>query len=240
MFNIQIIIDQLGRLDFTPYVLAIIVGGVIGLEREVHGRPAGLRTHIMVCLSSAILIQASQILPSLNAGDSSAPSLVFDPNRLGAGVVTGIGFLGAAAVIRSGDIVRGITTGACVWAVAVLGVVIGQGHYGMALAGSAIMLVVLVAFDQLFGWVSPVIYRRLIVRGETDELSLLCETIRTLLAGNGVTIQDLSGRLGAGSDAYELELHVRCRSHQQAPKVLAALVSTVEGISSAEWSQLSL
>ena len=239
MFDIQTIIDQLGRLDLTPYVLAIFVGGIIGLEREVHGRPAGLRTHIMVCLSSAILIQASQILPSMDPG-GSAPRIVFDPNRLGAGVVTGIGFLGAAVVIRSGDIVRGITTGACVWAVAVLGVVIGQGHYGMALAGSGIMLVVLVAFDQLFGWVSPVIYRRLIVRGETDELSLLCETIRTLLAGSGVTIQDLSGRLGAGSDAYELELHVRCRSHQQAPKVLAALVSTIEGVSSAEWSQLSL
>ena len=136
MPELEAILDAIVHLDPTPLLLAILVGGLIGMEREIHGRPAGFRTHIMVCLSSTLLIRASQVAPALAPIADSGLTLVWDPNRLAAGVVTGIGFLGAAAVIRSGDIVRGITTGACVWAVAVLGVVIGHGAYALAIAGS--------------------------------------------------------------------------------------------------------
>ena len=138
MIDLETIQRQLLQLDFTPFALAILVGGAIGLERQFHGRPAGLRTNTLVCLSATILVYASQHLPpglADDAGSSMLQRVVFDPNRLAAGIVTGIGFLGAAVVIRAGDLVRGITTGACVWSVAVLGIVIGQGHYGLALTG---------------------------------------------------------------------------------------------------------
>jgi len=151
--DLGLIGQQFHHLDWTAFLLAIAVGGAIGIEREVHGRPAGVRTHMLVCLSAAILIQASQSA-STALGESVVGNLVFDPNRLAAGIVTGIGFLGAATVIRSGDIVRGITTGACVWAVAVLGIVIGQRHYALAIAGgcaivSACDLVVVSATARL-------------------------------------------------------------------------------------------
>ena len=87
------IYTQLAQLDPTPLLLAILVGGAIGLEREAHGRPAGLRTHIMVCLSSALLIRASQSIPASAELDTLVEKIVYDPNRIGAGVVTGIGFL---------------------------------------------------------------------------------------------------------------------------------------------------
>ena len=238
MSEFDAILDGLRSLDFTPLVLAIVVGGMIGIEREIHGRPAGFRTHIMVCLSSTLLIRASQIAPALAPMGDSPLTLVWDPNRLAAGVVTGIGFLGAAAVIRSGDIVRGITTGACVWAVAVLGVVIGHGAYAMAIAGAVTMLAVLVLFDRVLGWASPVVYRRMLVCFEGRSLPALRDELKPLLGGQGVHIQDVSGRLNAESQPFELELHLRCRNRLQAPEVLE-LVCGLEGVRSAQWSMLN-
>src|SRR5262245_66534187 len=83
---------------------------------------------------------------------------VFDPNRMGAGIVTGIGFLGAATVIRSGDILRGLTTAACIWYVAGLGIVVGTGHYALACVGTAIVLVVLTYMNRVASIIRPHAY----------------------------------------------------------------------------------
>ncbi len=242
MLQIELILEQLGQLDLTPFALAIVVGATIGLERQFHGRPAGLRTNTLVCLASTLLVHASQTLPlelvNGDGGNSLLTRVVIDPNRLAAGIVTGIGFLGAAVVIRAGDLVRGITTGACVWSVAALGIVIGQGHYGLALAGTLVMLLVLVVFDSLFGWIAPVVYRRMVVCGRRSDLSQLVATIRTSLLERGIVVQDYSGKLSAGPEPFELELHVRCRNRQQAPELLEHLCK-IDGVTSATWSQLA-
>jgi putative Mg2+ transporter-C (MgtC) family protein len=113
--------------------LALFLGGLIGLERGFHGRPAGLRTHILVCLGATILMVTPQIVAT-NFGQSMVSSWAqIDPGRIVAGIVTGIGFLGAGAIIRIGDIIRGLTTAACIWFTAALGIVIGSGHYGLAI-----------------------------------------------------------------------------------------------------------
>ena len=164
-----------------PLLLAVVLGGLIGFEREIHGRPAGLRTHILVCLTSTLLILASKRIPEV-LGDSETARIVFDPNRLAAGVMTGIGFLGAASVIRAGDSVRGITTGATVWAVAGLGVVIGQGEHALALVATLLAIVVLVGLNKLTSSISPVIYRRLIVRGQAGGLIEVSERVRKSLS----------------------------------------------------------
>ncbi len=230
----ELVLQQLAQLDPTPFVLAIVLGGAIGLERETHGRPAGLRTHIIVCLAATILIHASQSLPA-NA-EGLVQRMVYDPNRIGAGVVTGIGFLGAAAVIRSGDLVRGITTGACVWSVAVLGVVIGQGRYGLAIAATASMLLVLIAFDWLFGWISPVVYRRVVVRGPGPGLGSIREEVSAVLREHGIRVQDLSGHVSTNPGPFELVFHVRCRNRIQADQVLDQL-SALDALHSVEWKQ---
>ena len=80
-------------------VLAVLLGGVVGMEREMHGRPAGFRTHIVVCLGATMLIVGSEYYQG-----HVDPGTVFDPNRMAAGIITGIGFLGAGAIMRDDDL----------------------------------------------------------------------------------------------------------------------------------------
>jgi putative Mg2+ transporter-C (MgtC) family protein len=235
--DLALIAQQFQHLDWTAFLLAIVVGGAIGLERELHGRPAGVRTHMMVCLSAAIAIQASQSVPTA-LGDSVVGNLVFDPNRLAAGIVTGIGFLGAATVIRSGDIVRGITTGSCVWAVAVLGIVIGQQRYALALAGAVAMLAVLIGFDWVFRWVNPVVYRRLVVIGSGADLTAISASVRKILAENKIRTQDLAGRIDPVAQTCEIDTYIRCRNLHQAPELLTK-IGALEGVTRAEWTQIA-
>jgi len=235
--NLGLIAQQFQHLDWTALLLAIAVGGAIGLERELHGRPAGVRTHMMVCLSATIAIQASQSLPSA-LGETVVGNIVFDPNRLAAGIVTGIGFLGAATVIRSGDIVRGITTGACVWAVAVLGIVIGQQRYALALVGAGAMLMVLIGFDWIFRWVKPIVYRRLVVTGSGTDLTAISASLRDVLAENKIRIQDIAGQIDPVAESFEVDAFIRCRNLLQAPNLLAQ-VGALKGVSHVEWAQIA-
>ena len=104
-------------------LLSTVLGSLIGLERETHGRPAGLRTHILVCLGSTLFTIASYIV----AGK------VFDPRRITAQIVTGVGFLGAGTIIHQGSVVRGLTTAASIWTIAAIGVAVGIGGQGLIL-----------------------------------------------------------------------------------------------------------
>jgi putative Mg2+ transporter-C (MgtC) family protein len=229
---------QIARLDPWPLLAALLVGGLIGFEREIHGRPAGLRTHMLVCLASAVLIQASRVIPAGLPSQGDAFRVVMDPNRLAAGIVTGIGFLGAATVIRAGDIVRGITTGATVWAVAGLGIVVGQGEYALAIVASVIVLVLLAVVDRLARGIAPVIYRRLIVRGERSELTQLAEKVGAILKSQRIRVQDLSGTRGPAEQPFELVFHIRCRNVKQAPEMLEAIAGQ-KGVTSVAWSEIS-
>jgi len=188
---------------------------------------------MMVCLSATIAIQASQSV-SAALGESVVGSLVFDPNRLAAGIVTGIGFLGAATVIRSGDIVRGITTGACVWAVAVLGIVIGKERYALALAGGCAMLAVLIGFAWIFRWVNPVVYRRLLVIGSGTDLTVISASVCEVLDGNNIRVQDIAGRIDPIAQSCRIDTYIRCRNLHQAPELLTQ-IGALEGVSSVEW-----
>jgi putative Mg2+ transporter-C (MgtC) family protein len=232
------VVSQLMRLDLTPFLVAVLVGGLVGLEREFHGRPAGVRTHILVCLTATLLIFASRQIPLDSFDETGVARIVLDPNRLGAGIVTGIGFLGAATVIRAGDLIRGITTGATVWSVAGLGVVIGQGEYALALAGAAVVLIVLGGLDRLTRKIAPVIYRRLTVRGHRSELPALAKTVAEILRKHDIRLQDLSGVRGTEHEPFELVFHIRCQNKMQAPEMLE-LIASQRGVDSVEWSQIS-
>ncbi len=129
--------------------LALILGGLVGLEREMRWRPAGLRTHMMVCLGAAILIIGSEFTQqSLPPGNG-----IFDPDRLAAGIITGIGFLGAGAIIKEGNLVRGLTTAGSIWLVAGIGILIGKQFYALAIGATFSALVILVLFKNLEKWI---------------------------------------------------------------------------------------
>jgi putative Mg2+ transporter-C (MgtC) family protein len=117
---------------FVRILVAAVLGGVIGLEREIREHTAGFRTHILVSVGAAAFTMASSY--GLEGTD-------FDPNRISAQVVTGIGFLGAGAIIRYGVSVRGLTTAASLWTVAAVGLLAAQGFYPAALITTALVVV---------------------------------------------------------------------------------------------------
>jgi len=130
-------------------LLAALLGGLIGLERNIHGRPAGLRTHMMVCLGSALYMVVSILMPTIN------PHATFpnDPARVAAQVVTGIGFLGAGVIIKDGLRVRGLTTAACLWVTAAVGLAAGAGFYLIACSTMALALAFMIflpSFERLY------------------------------------------------------------------------------------------
>ena len=131
---------------FVRLALAAILGGAIGLEREYRQKPAGLRTNMLIALGSALF---SILSVELGAGAGS-------PDRIAAQVVTGIGFLGAGAILRSGDHIHGLTTAATIWVNAAIGMAAGLGSYPVAMVAAAITLVVLV----LLPWMEEFVDKR--------------------------------------------------------------------------------
>jgi putative Mg2+ transporter-C (MgtC) family protein len=127
-------------------LLAVVLGGIIGLERETSHKPAGLRTNILICVSSAMMM----ILAGLFGGQGASGQ---EAMRVAAGVITGVGFLGAGAIIQSRGAVHGLTTASVIWAVAGLGLVIGSGYYLIAVIFTVMVVLILVflrKIDQLF------------------------------------------------------------------------------------------
>lgn len=121
---------------------ATLAGVLVGWERESHGRPAGLRTTILTCVASAVAMILSEVLFHESASSASA-NWRPDPARLGAGILTGIGFLGAGTIMRHNSIIRGVTTAASLWFVTVLGLAFGAGQYALGAIGVVIALATL-------------------------------------------------------------------------------------------------
>ncbi len=139
------IVDVLIKLG-----LALVLGGAIGIERETSRKPAGFRTNVLICLTSAMLVTVAEQFA--RSGASGSDSVM----RIAAGIITGVGFLGAGAIIQSRGGIHGLTTASVIWAVAGLGVVIGAGYYVEAIVFTAIVILTLIAFrsiEKLFGHV---------------------------------------------------------------------------------------
>jgi putative Mg2+ transporter-C (MgtC) family protein len=151
-------------------VLAGVFGGAIGAEREIREREAGLRTHMLVSIGAALFTLVSAYGFS-DFHFSNASGITYDPTRIAAQVVTGIGFLGAGAIIRQGLSVRGLTTAASLWVVAAIGLATGAGYYSAALITTVVVLVSL--------WPLRIIAFRLFERVRPGELRLEVELRQT-------------------------------------------------------------
>jgi putative Mg2+ transporter-C (MgtC) family protein len=127
---------------FLRLFMAIALGGIIGIERETSHKPAGFRTNILICISSAMMM----ILARLISGGNEAGG---DSMRLAAGVITGVGFLGAGTIIQSRGTIHGLTTASTIWAVAGLGLVIGAGYYVFAALFTGLVVLTLVLFRKI-------------------------------------------------------------------------------------------
>ena len=137
---------ELGLADICLRLLcAMIVGMVIGTEREYTNRPAGMRTHILVALGAASVMITGQMIFLQYSALGATP----DPSRLSAQVITGVGFLGAGTILREGTNVKGLTTAASLWSVACLGIAAGAGYYAIALAGMVFIFITLTFFEAI-------------------------------------------------------------------------------------------
>ena len=124
---------------------AMLVGLLIGGEREITHRPAGMRTHMLVSLGACTVMITSQLIYAQYHAFGANP----DPARLSAQVITGVGFLGAGTILREGASIKGLTTAASLWAVACLGIAAGGGYYALTIAGTAGTFLTLTVFEKL-------------------------------------------------------------------------------------------
>jgi len=157
--------------------LATLLGGAIGLERELGGKPAGLRTNILICIGSALYTQLS--LAMVPAGS--------DASRVAGQIVTGVGFIGAGTILHARGAVVGLTSAATIWVVAAIGIALGAGHYAEALLATLVVLVVL----QGLGRIEVVVERHstkshLTVHARPDATPL--EELETVIRRTGLTI----------------------------------------------------
>lgn len=135
---------------WLPLAASVATGAIIGFERELQAKAAGLRTHTLVCFSSAILMMGASHQPSWEFGVVPGANIVADPTRMAHGILTGIGFLCAGVIFRQGPSVHGLTTAASLWMCAALGTIYGAGLFWLAAAGSVATLVVLVLFRVMY------------------------------------------------------------------------------------------
>jgi len=212
--------------------LAAVLGGLIGVERELREREAGLRTHLLVALGSALftIVGAYGFHAFLESGASVVRA---DPTRIAAQIVTGIGFLGAGAIIRQGFSVRGLTTAATLWVVAAVGLAAGAGYYSVAVITTALVLIALYPLR--------IIAYRILHRFRPEDGRLLVELPAGQAPGDVIDeIERAGGRISSvdvsqEGDRRRLELDVVLPRDLPAPR-LVARIADVENVAEVRWT----
>jgi putative Mg2+ transporter-C (MgtC) family protein len=213
-------------------VLAAALGGAIGLERELREREAGLRTHLLVSVGAALFTLVSAYAWT-DWRFSTPQGLVFDPTRIAAQVVSGIGFLGAGAIIRQGLSVRGLTTAATLWVVAAIGMAAGVGYYEAAVATTALVLISL--------WPLRIIAYRLSTRVRPEEgriavdLPAGASAVSVLVAVEEAGAAVRSLEFEDEGDSRRIDVRVRLPSGRSAAALMDELTK-VETVRGARWN----
>ena len=223
MLNDMVISDPLTIL--FRLAMAGLLGSIIGVERSIHGRPAGLRTHLLVSVGSASFMILS-ILISTQAQQAGGEMAFFaDPARIAAQVVTGIGFLGAGVIIKEGISVRGLTTAACLWATASIGMATGAGYFLMALAISFIALIGLVVFPKIEASYSKDCYFKLFI---TLENSADLDQLNLLLRQDYLQVRKQSLKRNYEKNTTDVVYNLNIKHKPGSPIPLTELVDTIE------------
>lgn len=205
-------------------VVAIVAGGLIGLERSYHGRPAGFRTHALVCLASSALM----LLPIYQARwfTGQAPDAVrIDPTRMAQGVMTGIGFLGAGVIMKEGLSVRGLTTAASIWITSAIGLLAGVGLYGPVAMTTTLTLGTLSVFRWIEGRMPTNLYAHHRVRFHREATMPEAE-LRGLIGAHGFSIANLSYRLRGDGRFFEYRMVLRTRDSGNTQRLVRTLSGT--------------
>jgi putative Mg2+ transporter-C (MgtC) family protein len=211
-------------LVMTARILgAMLIGAVVGLERSFHGRPAGFRTHALVCVASALLMLVT-VYQNEWMTQVAADAIRTDPTRMAQGIMTGIGFLGAGVIFKEGLTVRGLTTAASIWMTASIGILVGIGFWFAALLGTMATLVILSVFRFVESKMPSEFYahhhlrfRREAVMGEAE--------LKKLVGSYGFSIANLHSRLIEDGKSFEYRMVIRSRDRDSAGALSQHLLS---------------
>ena len=189
---------------------AMLVGLVIGTEREYTHRPAGMRTHILVALGACAVMITGQLIFAEYHAYGATP----DPARLAAQVITGVGFLGAGTILREGINVKGLTTAASLWSVACLGIAAGAGYYAVALVGMVFIFITLTLFESFQNkLIKPKTIQDYTL--ETGDIAATLDTIHTLADKYKGQISGLRAEVIA--DGHKLSFRIQFASGKKWP-----------------------
>ena len=208
-------------------VLAAVFGGVVGYEREVHDHPAGLRTHVLVCMGSALMTLVSMSFVPPHS----------DPSRIAAQIVSGIGFLGAGTILRQGSVVRGLTTAASLWTVAGIGMAVAVGgplFYLLAAVSTLIVFLTLSIMRNFEPGVGKKTVHHLRLDISEDQDRVFAAVIQNLI-GMGVTIQSVHGAESREQGSRTFRLAVTL-SRQITPQMVAEKLAGQQGLARFDWT----
>ena len=215
---------------------AWLAGSLVGMERSYHGRAAGFRTHALVALAaSASIILALQpgVLPGVFG---SAPDRL-DPSRLGQGVLTGVGFIGAGVIFKEGVSVQGLTTAACLWVTSAIGMLCGAGMFAAAGLTTGAVLITLIIFRWFEAAAPGQVYAMAVFRFRIGTAPSEAQ-LRTMLGEHDVDLSDLSYQLKDGGETFEFRASLRTRQ-RAGFTALAERLSQISGLFEFDLARIS-
>ena len=214
----------------------LFAGGVIGLNRGEHRRPAGLRTTLLVCLAASVaMILVNVWLPT--AGKPPNSFITLDLMRLPLGILSGMGFIGAGAIVRRENLVEGVTTAATLWYVTVIGLCLGGGQIALGMAALALGAVVLWCLKWAERFIG--VPRRASLLVSFDSSSSVEQHLNAALAGGGYAVVSQSRGFTERGDCCEIRYELRWREHGRArrPPDFADQLAHRSGVRRLEWRQ---
>jgi putative Mg2+ transporter-C (MgtC) family protein len=224
MSGIESLLDHDDLVIIGRVVGALLVGALIGFERSFHGRPAGFRTHSLVCIASAILMIVT-VYQNQWMTLVGHDAIRTDPTRMAQGIMTGIGFLGAGVIFKEGLTVRGLTTAASIWITSAIGILVGIGFWFAALVGTVATLIVLALFRVAEARLPSEFYAHHMLRFERDQV-MDEAAIRKMIGDHGFDVANLSFRLAEGGKQFEYRMTIKSRDR----KAAEALATHLRGL----------
>jgi putative Mg2+ transporter-C (MgtC) family protein len=219
----------------TRLLYSALLGGLVGMERQAHGRPAGLRTHMLVSMAACV-VTISGIMIASGFSERIDQRWV-DVTRVIAGVVTGVGFLGAGAIMKTSNLVRGLTTAACIWLVAVLGIVAGLGMYAVGGAATIIAVFVLTVLAFAERRIPALVHRDILITLEGTKPDSVLNECRTIAAEERIAITDTEAEVSVCDSESKLLLHLRMRGRRSTVSFVER-ITQLEGIKEVTWQRM--
>jgi putative Mg2+ transporter-C (MgtC) family protein len=210
-------------LILSRLLFALLAGGIIGLERAIHGREAGFRTHTLVCVSSSLLMLLMayqwQLIPQ-----QYIETIRTDPTRMAQGIMTGIGFLGAGVIIKEGLTVRGLTTSASIWMTAAIGIVVGMGFYEPAFYATLITVMTLSMFRWIESKIPSMKYAQLSVRFLRSNQYADEDSLRGLIKEHDIKSFEAGYQLGDQGRAFTYQMTLRTKDMKNFRRLAQSLM----------------